>query len=54
MDLDEILMDMGYDDWETDGFGLDSNLIAPDGCTIEQDGQCPHGYVSPLRELGMI
>ncbi len=42
------------EDWSTDGYGLSSNLIAPDGCVIEQDGECPHGYVSPLKELGMI
>lgn len=54
MDLDEILSEMGFDDWSTDGMGLDSLLEAPDGCVIEQDGRCPHGHVSPLRQLGMI
>lgn len=50
MDLEDLLPE----GWETDGFGLDSCLIAPDGCMIEQDGQCEHGYVSPLRTMGLI
>jgi hypothetical protein len=53
MDIDELLQEIAPN-WSTDGFGLDANLIAPDGCMIEQDGRCPHGFVSPLRELGMI
>lgn len=40
--------------WETDGYGLDACLICPHGHTIEQDGRCPEGCVSPLREMGMI
>jgi hypothetical protein len=27
---------------------------AYDGCTVEPDGSCPHGYSSPLILLGMI
>lgn len=54
MDMEELLQVLGADDWDTDGFGLDSCLIAPDGCVIEQDGQCAHGHVSPLRMAGLI
>ena len=25
-----------------------------DGCEVEPDGKCPHGLLSPLRELGLI
>jgi len=25
-----------------------------DGCEVEPDGECPHGLLSPLRELGLI
>jgi hypothetical protein len=25
-----------------------------DGCEVEADGKCPHGLLSPLRELGLI
>ena len=25
-----------------------------DGCIVEPDGECPHGLLSPLRELGLI
>ena len=25
-----------------------------DGCRVECDGQCPHGYVSPLKTLGLV
>jgi hypothetical protein len=49
--LDEILPE----GWETDGMGdFDSLLICPHGHTIEMDGRCPEGCVSPLREMGMI
>jgi len=54
MDLDEILAAMGFEDWSTDGMGIDSLLECPHGYTIEQDGRCPEGCVSPLRLLGMI
>lgn len=54
MDVDELLELIGAEGWETDGYGLDSCLIAPDGCTIEQDGRCAHGHVSPLRTAGLI
>ncbi len=33
--------------WEGDVFTVD-------GCWVEPDGQCPHGYRSPLRVLGLI
>jgi hypothetical protein len=51
--LEEILAEIAPD-WETDGYGLDSNLICPCGYTIEQDGQCPEGCISPLITMGMI
>lgn len=50
--IEEILED--FPDWETDGYGIDACLICPHGHTIEQDGQCPEGCVSPLRQLGLI
>jgi len=50
MDLEEILPE----GWETDGYGLDSCLICPHGHTIEQDGRCPDGCVSPLITMGLI
>lgn len=31
-----------------------SDCIAADGCTVDPDGSCPHGYPSPLRTLGLI
>lgn len=55
--LEQVLEDIGATDagWEVEGgFGDDDNLIAPDGCMIEQDGRCPHGHVSPLRAAGLI
>lgn len=53
-DMDEILESILPEDWSTDGYGLDSCLICPHGHTIEQDGVCPDGCVSPLRTQGMI
>lgn len=56
MDLEDILDELGATEkgWSTDGFGIDSNLICPHGHMIEQDGRCPEGCVSPLREAGII
>jgi hypothetical protein len=47
------LLPEGWEFYEPD-MGMESLLEAPDGCVIEQDGKCVHGYVSPLRELGII
>lgn len=41
---DEDLMDMMFD----------GDVYTVDGCWVEPDGQCPHGYKSPLRVLGLI
>lgn len=54
MDIEELLEALGADDWSTDGYGLDSCLIAPDGCMIEQDGRCAHGHVSPMVAAGLL
>jgi hypothetical protein len=54
MSANDILSQLLPEDWEHDGFGFDSNLICPCGDTIELDGECPQGCVSPLREQGMI
>lgn len=43
--------------WDTDAdtYGaFDCTFTAPDGCQIEADGNCAHGYVSPLRQAGLI
>lgn len=40
------------DGWEIDAYG--DLLTCPCGYTIEIDGRCPSGCVSPLRELGLI
>lgn len=43
------------DGWEyQSGFGLSGLLTCPCGIDIEQDGRCPNGCVSPLRELGLV
>lgn len=55
MDFDEILADLDpTGTWESDGYGIDSNLVH---CvTIEQDcPACPEcGAVNPLRAAGLI
>lgn len=33
---------------------LDSVVDATDGCQVEPDGVCPHGYPSWLLYLGLI
>ncbi len=42
------LLDAGG--WEAD----DDLLVCPHGHVIEQDGECPEGCVSPLKEMGLI
>ena len=33
---------------------FDSTVEATDGCTVEPDGFCPHGYPSWLVHLGYV
>ncbi len=33
---------------------LDGMAITVDGCRVELDGVCPHGFSSPLLILGLI
>lgn len=54
MDIDalqEMLWDMGFDDWEIID---ETTLLTPGGHTIEWDGLSPDGEVSPLILIGMI
>jgi len=55
MDIDELLAELDpTGEWETDGYGLDSNLVH---CTtVEMDApHCPEcGAVNPLRAAGVI
>jgi hypothetical protein len=53
MDLLAVLEEIGATDrgWDAEG---DDMLICPCGDTIELDGRCPAGHVSPLRRAGLI
>jgi hypothetical protein len=42
--LEEIIAQM-------DAYGT---VETSDGCTVEPDGKCEHGFESPLLELGLI
>jgi hypothetical protein len=33
---------------------FDGDCEAADGCYVDPDGTCEHGYRSPLRVLGLI
>ena len=50
-DVQEMIEDAGFHDWEVQD---DVTLICPHGNTIEWDGQCSKGCISPLMELGLI
>lgn len=39
---------------ESDYMALDEDPETVDGCIVEPDGVCPHGYKSPLLVLGII
>ena len=42
------------EDLNPDGFGDMSVVATSDGCNVEPDGTCEHGYESPLLRLGLI
>lgn len=44
LDLEELEMQLSNYGW----------VEAIDGCRVEADGTCPHGYRSPLLVLGVI
>jgi hypothetical protein len=56
--FEEILAELDPDgEWETDGFGMDSNLVHSEcGTMIEQDAkECPVCHVlNPIRAAGLI
>ena len=54
--MDEIIAMLEDAGWDTDAgtYGLDFNLTCPCGYTIEQDGTCPDGCVSPLITWGLV
>ena len=39
---------------DLEGMLCDGDVETLDGCYVEPDGQCPHGYRSPLLILGYI
>jgi len=41
-------------DDEIEAMVMDSIVTTADGCEVEPDGHCPHGYPSPLLTLGII
>ncbi len=49
----EPLEDPPTDD-ELHTMAIDSIVDATDGCRVEPDGVCPHGYPSWLIQLGLI
>jgi hypothetical protein len=51
MNMEELLEAVGMgDEWSGD----DATLTCKHGHTIEYDGECPDGCVSPLMALGLI
>jgi hypothetical protein len=46
-----LLEENGFDNWEVES---DVTLICPCGDTIEWDGTCSDGCVSPLIQLGVM
>ena len=40
-----------YEGFYINGYG---NIVCPCGTSIEDDGECPEGHVSPLRQAGLI
>ena len=42
---------IGEEDFDADGYGDGSVQATQDGCHVEPDGKCPHGYMSPQMRL---
>ena len=40
-----------FPEWSVTRTGV---LECPCGSRVEDDGQCPEGHVSPLKQMGMI
>jgi hypothetical protein len=49
--MEEYAREIAPEGWDVES---DSILITPCGCAIEWDGQCPHGIVSFIRQMGAI
>ena len=45
---------IGDESFDGDGFGDGGVTTTQDGCNVEPDGMCPHGYQSPMLRLGII
>jgi hypothetical protein len=52
-DFAKVIQALLPEGWDTDSdvYELDFLLICPHGHTIEVDGNCPEGCVSPLQGL---
>ncbi len=42
------------DESELEEWSLDGVADATDGCSVEPDGECPHGHPSWILRLGLI
>ena len=40
--------------FDEDADGAQGATDCPDGCTVEPDGHCPHGYLSAARTAHLI
>lgn len=45
---------IGDESFDADGYGDGAVMASKDGCIVEPDGVCPHGYESPALRLGFI
>lgn len=54
MSYEAMIGEILPDGWELYGDAFDGLLVCPCGDTIEMDGTCPQGCISPLRTAGLI
>lgn len=54
-ELDELFAGKlkGEESFDADGIGDGAVQLAEDGCRVEPDGRCSHGYPSPELRLVM-
>ncbi|MFU8771873.1 MAG: hypothetical protein ACNA8H_05575 [Anaerolineales bacterium] len=55
-DKEELRFAQQYMDERPEELMMESLLetACPEGCWVEPDGECPHGFRSPLLVLGVI
>lgn len=53
-ELEKAINDDGMSPFSVEADEMMGTTDCPEGCTVESDGTCPHGYISAGLTLGVI